>query len=104
MMALPKILLKIFQPECRHIPGYVSIEEGELTEPSGKPRKINIRIGCIKCEKCERVFKWFPMGVAHDPVKGFYMKENEPLEKHLDLNEEDEKELIEALNAEGIEV
>ncbi len=105
MMTLLKILYKLFQPRCQHIPGiYFAIEESELNEPGGKPRKVKMRMGCVKCEKCNKVFKWIPMGVAHDPVKGIYMKENEPFKRHADLDKKGTKKLIEALAAEGIEI
>lgn len=105
MMALPKILLKLFQPRCRHIPGmYATIEDGTLTEPGGEPRKVKIRMGSVKCERCDRVFKLIPMGVAHDPVKEIHMEKDEPLERHVELDEEDTKKLIEDLASEGIRV
>lgn len=105
MMTLPKILYKLFQPRCRHIPGiYSSIEEGNLTEPGSEPRKVKIRMGYVKCGKCDKIFKLIPMGVAHDPVKGIHMKEDEPLKRHADLDEKGTKNLIEALVAEGIKI
>jgi hypothetical protein len=106
MIALPKFLLEIFKPDCQHDPGiYVYIEDGELKEPSNvESRKIKIRMGYVKCENCDKIFKILPMGIVLDPVKGVHMKEDEPLERHADLDEEDKKELIKALAAEGIKI
>lgn len=46
-----------------------SIEDGELSETSGKTRKIKMGIIRTYCKKCDRTFKITPMGIVYDEEK-----------------------------------
>jgi hypothetical protein len=102
MRALPKFMLKMFTPRCRHDPEMsIHTENGKLTEPGGEPRKVKMRMGYVKCKNCDQIFKMIPMGIVHDPVKEIYMR-NEPKVQYFEIDPSVKKKLIKAIKAGGI--
>lgn len=67
-----KMFENISKNFCRHktILLSSSIEDGELSEPGGKTRKIKMGLIRTYCKKCDRTFKITPMGIIYDEEKG----------------------------------
>ena len=84
---------KISKKFCRHkvIMIHGKAEDGELTEPGGKPRKVKIGMVRTYCPDCDRTFKMTPMGVVFDPVKGINVDFQE---KKLEAPPEVRKEVL----------
>ena len=82
---------------CQHDPEVsIVLEEGELCEPGGQPRKVKIRIVYIKCLKCNRILRAVPKGVAHDPAKGIFQKDEANVTQ-IQLSNDEKKQLMEEL-------
>jgi len=45
----------------------VKIVDGELQEPRGKPRTINMKIVTVSCSRCGHTMNLIPMGIVNDP-------------------------------------
>ena len=88
-----------FKKKCKHDPDmFISVEEGELTEPGGEPRKIKIRLLCVKCLKCDAILKIAPVGIAQDLVRGVHMP-NTGKEIHANPSKEEKKQLLAEIQA-----
>lgn len=97
------LIKKIKNKFCDHDPRItVSIQEAEISEPgSEENRKVKLKIICVKCKKCDRLFKMLPKGIVYDPRHDPKEQDVPESAEELKIDETGKKELITALKKDG---